>query len=428
MNRKILMVCFLTVMMLAITFSSATEQTIIVNPREGNLRGTTSELEIDNQNINGETGELPIWSVGDFWEYDLNITIIIGYSTTFFSINATRMDIIVVDDAGDEYTMEISGYLDKFKFNGLEYSPNASYISGIAHIDKSTLSMIGFELCLSGNGPLLDFDVVMNMGFDPELNFLDFPISIGDIWDIAPNIDIALNGNIIRYLFGNIPVNIPVEEEFLDISLSDKLEAVNNELIGVKAGEFEAFKISGELMKSSNLWYSPEAGYLARVGITMEFPNIFNFGCNLELLSTNFNYPEDNSAPNIPSISGPDNGKTGEEYEYIVSTTDPEGEQVSYKIDWGDGTFSDWIGPSASGEGVKVKHAWTNDATFNIRAKAKDINGYQTQWSNSMVVTMPVDAGAAAIPGGSATLPATSGESSSQKQQTQSTPSGSQSL
>ena len=381
--KKIMIPILITILLLASSIISVNAFSI--------GEGTLSNTKLLTLVQKSDQANLPLWSVDDFWEYDMNITIVLFNSLSFFSVNATRMDIVVIDDAGDEYILEISGYLDKFIFNGLEYSPNASYISGTAHIDKSTLSMIGFELCLSGNGPLLDFDVVMNMGFDPELDFLEFPISIGDIWDIAPNIDIAINGNIIRYLFGNIPVNIPVEEEFLDIPLSDNLEAVSNELIDVEAGEFEAFKISGELTESTNLWYSPEAGYLAKVGITMEFPNVFDFGCNLELLSTNFNYPEDNGAPDMPVISGPDNGLTGEEYEYIVSTTDPEGEDVYYKIDWGDGTFSDWIGPNASGEEVIAKHTWYKDATFKIRVKAKDINGYQTRWSNPMVVTMPVN-------------------------------------
>ena len=90
----------------------------------------------------------------------------------------------------------------------------------------------------------------------------------------------------------------------------------------------------------------------------------------------------------MTDISGPTNGNAGEEYEYTFSTNDPEGEQVSYNIDWGDGTCSDWLGPYASGDEVIVNHTWTDQATFKIRAKAKDENSYQTTWSDSFAVTM----------------------------------------
>jgi hypothetical protein len=43
----------------------------------------------------------------------------------------------------------------------------------------------------------------------------------------------------------------------------------------------------------------------------------------------------DNLLPNTPSITGPNKGKAGEEYDYIVYATDPEGGQVSYYFDWG---------------------------------------------------------------------------------------------
>jgi hypothetical protein len=348
-----------------------------------------------------------MWSIGDFWEYDMSIALI-SPACNVFTIVVKRMDIVVTDDEG-EYTLELSGYLDTFIFNHIEYSPEASYLGGTAHIDKSTLSMKGFELSLSGNAQKLNFDVVMSMGFDPELDFLDFPISLGEPqWNIATDIDITINGNINFH-----GVNIPVEEEFLGIPINDKLSAGLKEVITVEAGEFESFKISGELGDSSNLWYSSEAGFLTKVQITKDFPLGFEFDCNLELLSTNFNYPENNGAPNLPVISGPDSGQKGEEYEYIVSTTDPEGEDVYYKIDWGDGTYSDWIGPNASGEEATVKHTWTSDATFNIRAKAKDVNGYQTPWSDPFTFVAPVN------------LAESSQSQQSSQQQSQSIPSGS---
>lgn len=375
--KKILIPLLITILLLAPSIASV--NAFILG------EGTLSNTKLLTLVRNSDQAEMPLWSIGDFWEYNLTIKLSKS-SNVLFCIDVNRMDAVVTDDDYEgEYLLGLSGYLNKFVFNHLDYSPVASYVSGVAHINKSTLSMKGFELSLSGNTPNINFDVVLYMGFNPELDFLEFPIALGEQWAISTDMDITISGNI--EFFGS---NIPVNMSFLGISVEDTLSATSIEDINVEAGEFESFKISGELGDSSNLWYSSEIGYLTKVEITKELLG-FTLGCNLELLSTNFNHPENNGAPDIPVISGPGNGQAGEEYEYLVSTTDPEGEDVYYRIDWGDGTCTDWVGPNASGEGVIAKHTWEEEATFKIRAKAKDINGYQTPWSNPMVVTMPVN-------------------------------------
>jgi len=69
-------------------------------------------------------------------------------------------------------------------------------------------------------------------------------------------------------------------------------------------------------------------------------------------------YGRSNQAPNTPDITGQTNGNAGTEYEYTFVTTDPDGDDVYYYVDWGDDTFEEWIGPYASGEEAKVKHTW----------------------------------------------------------------------
>jgi len=51
--------------------------------------------------------------------------------------------------------------------------------------------------------------------------------------------------------------------------------------------------------------------------------------------------------------SGPANGKTGVECTYSTSTTDPNNYDLYYLFDWGDGTFSIWLGPYASGKNAR---------------------------------------------------------------------------
>jgi hypothetical protein len=89
-----------------------------------------------------------------------------------------------------------------------------------------------------------------------------------------------------------------------------------------------------------------------------------------------------NTPPNIPDTpDGPDNGATGVTYTFTTTTTDPEGEDVYYKFDWGDGTISDWFGPFASGATGEGDYSWTTSGIFDVRVKAKDVNDGESDWS-----------------------------------------------
>jgi hypothetical protein len=97
-----------------------------------------------------------------------------------------------------------------------------------------------------------------------------------------------------------------------------------------------------------------------------------------------------NQAPNTPDKpSGQSSGKSGTEYTYTTSTTDPDGDQIYYWFDWGDNSNSGWIGPYNSGEEVSVSHTWDKRGSYEIKVKAKDINGSQSEWSDPLAVTMP---------------------------------------
>lgn len=85
--------------------------------------------------------------------------------------------------------------------------------------------------------------------------------------------------------------------------------------------------------------------------------------------------------PSIPVINGPHLGNVGTEYNFSVVSTDPEGKQIYYYIDWGDGTNSDWIGPFPSGETIDKSHVWADEGDFEIIAKAKDIDNVESAWS-----------------------------------------------
>ncbi len=95
--------------------------------------------------------------------------------------------------------------------------------------------------------------------------------------------------------------------------------------------------------------------------------------------------------PSIPVLTGPTSGVINELYTFEAVSTEPDGENVFYYFDWGDGTNSGWIGPFASGVTGSAQKAWNAVGSYTVKAKAKDINGAQSSWSPSIVITITTD-------------------------------------
>ena len=94
--------------------------------------------------------------------------------------------------------------------------------------------------------------------------------------------------------------------------------------------------------------------------------------------------------PNKPEITGPEEGTPGGSYNYDIAATDPEGDKIAeYTIDWDDGTGEEVItGPFASGKEITASHTWSSKGTYQVKAKAKDIYGKESNWG-TFTVTMP---------------------------------------
>ncbi|MCX6663972.1 MAG: PKD domain-containing protein [Euryarchaeota archaeon] len=95
--------------------------------------------------------------------------------------------------------------------------------------------------------------------------------------------------------------------------------------------------------------------------------------------------PQSNNTPKKPNPpSGPTSGIANVEYSYSGNTTDPNGDNIYYLFNWGDGSNSGWLGPYPSGTTVEASHVWSYGGIYNVKLKAKDtIDG---PWSDPLVV------------------------------------------
>jgi len=90
--------------------------------------------------------------------------------------------------------------------------------------------------------------------------------------------------------------------------------------------------------------------------------------------------------PNTPDTpDGPTSGVIKTEYTYTTSTTDPNGDLIKYCFDWGDDTVSwtDWL---ESGEIASLSHMWETPGYYEIKVKARDEYGLDSDWSEPLTM------------------------------------------
>jgi outer membrane protein assembly factor BamB len=89
----------------------------------------------------------------------------------------------------------------------------------------------------------------------------------------------------------------------------------------------------------------------------------------------------DNKPPHKPTVEGPTNGRPRWKYKFKATTTDPDGDDVSYFFDWDyDYEVSGWTDFVPSGEPVSVKYIFYNKGTYNVKVRAQDEHGADSQW------------------------------------------------
>jgi hypothetical protein len=130
------------------------------------------------------------------------------------------------------------------------------------------------------------------------------------------------------------------------------------------------YNISGHLLKSESNYYVIE--------------NLSSLSTETFIITT-----AEVHQPGKPTISGTLSGKVGTEYPYMVLSVDPYGSEISYYIDWGDESFTGWTRTMPPGESVNLSHTWNKEGNYIVKAKAKNIQGIESVWSDPLPITMP---------------------------------------
>ena len=146
---------------------------------------------------------------------------------------------------------------------------------------------------------------------------------------------------------------------------------------GKIAFENQQFEESTALLKKAQEVYPSEEGQQLLVTVKQEFKKLKDAKF-AELLN-----------PAIKNLKDRNWYKAGTEYEYAITSVDPEGHDIYYLIDWWDNTSSEWLGLYDSGEEITLSHIWTEKGNYIIKAKAKDTSNAESVWSDPITITMP---------------------------------------
>ena len=96
--------------------------------------------------------------------------------------------------------------------------------------------------------------------------------------------------------------------------------------------------------------------------------------------------PPPNLPPSVPgTVEGPARGEIGVSYTFRTLAHDANGDSVRIVFDWGDGRQTTTT-PVPSGTMVEATQAWETAGTYQVRAKAIDSNGLESNWGGILTV------------------------------------------
>lgn len=122
-------------------------------------------------------------------------------------------------------------------------------------------------------------------------------------------------------------------------------------------------------------------------------PGVYTIGVKVNYPSDEKTYQtivdiEKDKLPNKPSKpAGQTDLKLGTTYTYKFTATDPYDLDLSYIVDWGDGSF-DYKESVPSGSTIEMSHRWTRKDSYEVKVLAADSYGKWGEWSDPLTVSI----------------------------------------
>jgi len=137
-------------------------------------------------------------------------------------------------------------------------------------------------------------------------------------------------------------------------------------------------KTNADGYSKGNHFYSEDRGNTWKPGQSMIDLHFATYGKN-----RGENFP-----PIVPRRpAGSVECKKDTKYSYYVKTKDANKDKIYYKMNYGDGTESEWIGPVDSGDIVEFKNSW-DIGNYSLKVKAKDSKGAESDWSDILQISV----------------------------------------
>lgn len=173
--------------------------------------------------------------------------------------------------------------------------------------------------------------------------------------------------------------------------------AVNNYTVSASAGVGGTISPASQTVSSggsTTFTVTPNAGYTASAS-----------GCGGSLSGTTYTtgaitgactvsatYTLINVFPTPPTISGPTTLTTGQSGTYSFVSTDPQGQQVTYAVDWNSDGTDLWMPYGSvpppggmtyvnSGVSQSASKSWSTPGTYTVRVLAQDYSGNNSAWA-----------------------------------------------
>jgi hypothetical protein len=129
-----------------------------------------------------------------------------------------------------------------------------------------------------------------------------------------------------------------------------------------------------------------KASVLSLLGASMS--NFFQDDYRRRLILESVTILFQNSPPTTPSRpAGSISGEVGKSYTYAASTKDPEGDQIMYTFNWGDGTQTE-TKFVPSGAPAEASHSWGKAGRYSVKVMATDSKNASSGWSQPLSVNV----------------------------------------